>query len=75
MTKAWGTNVSRESCIDSTEIAKFSQQRKQRQAENGEIVPVDLFEELYALAFQLIGPDTRQHFQAGARQVALDERL
>src|SRR5512137_1302161 len=49
------------------------EQRQERKAENGEIVAVDLVEQLDPDPFELIGPDTAQDLFAGRREIAADE--
>ena len=55
------------------EIAQFCQQRQQRQADDGEMIAVDLLEQLDALALDLVGADAGQRLVADAGQMAADE--
>ena len=49
------------------ELAQFLQQRQQRQADDGEIVALDLLEELDALALDLVGADAEFSAMAPTR--------
>src|SRR4029077_14692765 len=49
------------------------EQRQQRKAEDGEIVAVDLLEQLNSETFDLIGPDRAENLFTGSGEIAADE--
>ena len=59
--------------VDHAMLAQRGEQRQQRQAENGEIVAVDLVEELDAEPFDLVGADGGQRRLAHGGEIAADE--
>ena len=54
--------------FDRSLASQIRQKRQQRQAENGEIVPLDALEQLDALALDLIGADAAERAFADARR-------
>src|SRR5690349_9032099 len=61
------------SAIDGSQCTQFLQHRQERQADDRKIVAFYLFEELDALALDLVGADACQGLCADARQVPADE--
>src|SRR5512147_2758353 len=49
------------------------EQRQQRKAEDGEIIAVDLLEQLNSETFELISPDRAQNLFTGRGEITADE--
>ena len=57
------------SAFDDALAPERIEERDERKPENGEIVAVDLLEQLHAERFKLIGPDRAQDFVSGGGEV------
>src|SRR4029078_6504951 len=61
------------SCVDGAFAPERLPPRQERNTENGEIVAVDLLEELGAETFELIGADRAQYLLAGGGEITADK--
>src|SRR5438046_10725420 len=53
--------------------AQKGEQRQERQTQNGEMVALDLLEQLHPGALELIAADARRHRLAGRIEIAVEE--
>src|SRR5687768_3319704 len=67
------TNAFFISAIYGAQVAQFVEQRQQWQADDGEMVALDLVEELDALALDLVGADRIQRHWPDPRQMPPDK--
>src|ERR1700722_15909446 len=68
-----GRRVARRSLCQTSVAAKKTQRRQQRQAEHGEIVAVEPFEQLNAKTFELISADARRRGIADDLEIVVEE--
>src|SRR6478735_4356562 len=61
------------SAFDGAFAPKCIEQRQQRKAENGEIVAVDLLEQLNSKPLDLVSPNRAQHLFSGGGKVSADD--
>jgi hypothetical protein len=66
----WPQTNAFNSAIDGPELAQFLEYRQQRQADDGEVVALDLVEQLDTFAFDLVGADARQRLLADTGEMA-----
>src|SRR5207244_3594222 len=51
------------------------EQREQRKPQNGEMVALDLLEQMAAKRLELVAPDARRHSRAGRVEIGVEEAL